>query len=129
MKGSPFFLLCFCIWDIRGAVKKITEFFDITFWCTMSWQRPERVLLVFSICKFCRGSRATSGRRAQAGHWFLLHENTPIRTSLVVQQFLPVPNCHTLRISLRVTFGFSLLRKWGSRDTLRNHARHQMECD
>jgi len=55
------------------------------------------------------------------GDWFLYHDNTLSNTPLVVQQFLAEksflssPNHRTLRISLRVTFGCSLLWKWASR--------------
>jgi hypothetical protein len=84
----------------------------------MSSYRLDRVLLVVT-CKFCWGgamqfgrSGATSGRQ---GQWFLHHYNAPSHTSLVVQQFLSSPTHRILRISLRGTFGCSLLRKLASR--------------
>jgi hypothetical protein len=43
------------------------------------------------------------------GQWFLHHDNAQSRTSLAVQQFLSSPNHCTLRITLQVTFGCSLL--------------------
>jgi hypothetical protein len=54
------------------------------------------------------------------GQWFLHHENAPSHTSLVVQHFLAEKNIPVItqppyyRISLRVTFGCSLLRNWAS---------------
>jgi hypothetical protein len=90
-----------------------------TVWCTMSANRPDRVLLVISTCKFCKGcvmqfggSGVTSSRQGQRS---LHHDNAPSHTSLVVQQFLSSPNHRALRTSLRVAFGCSLLWKWASR--------------
>jgi hypothetical protein len=86
----------------------------------MSSYRLDRVLLVIAMCKFCRGcvmqfggSGATSGRQ---GQWLLHHDNALSHTPLVVQQFLSSPNHRTLRISLPVTSGCSLIWKWASRE-------------
>jgi hypothetical protein len=78
----------------------------------MSSYHLDRVLLVISMCKFCRGSGMISGRQGQC---FLHHENAPSHTSLVVRQFLSSSNRHTLRISLRVALDCPLLWKWTSR--------------
>jgi hypothetical protein len=47
------------------------------------------------------GSGATSGRQ---GQWFLHHDNAQSHTSLVVQQFLLLPNHYTLRMTLAVPY-------------------------
>ena len=52
--------------------------------------------------------------------WFLHHDNAPRHTLLCSNSsprkpFLSSPNHRTLQISLRVTFGCSLLWKWASR--------------
>jgi hypothetical protein len=93
----------------------------------------DRVLLVISTCKFCRGCAMQSGWRGatsgRQGQWFLHHGNAPSHTSLVVQQFLSLSNHRHLRTSLRVTFGCSLSWKWPQRNTFRNHGGHRMKCD
>jgi hypothetical protein len=65
----------------------------------MSSYRLDRVLLVISTCKFCRGcvtqfegSGATSGRQGQR---FLHRDNALRHTSLVVQQFLAEKKNHS----------------------------------
>jgi hypothetical protein len=86
---------------IRGAVKKFPEFFISKLRCSMISYGLGRVLWAISTCKFCRGS----GRQ---GQWFLHHDNAPNHTS-------SSPSHRTLRISLRVTFGCSLLWIWAKR--------------
>jgi len=97
------------------------HFLTSTVWCTMSSYRLDRLLMVISTCKFCRGcmmqfggNSATSGRESgfcitRATHRLLCSNSSPRKT------FLSSPNHHTLWISLRVTFGCSLLWKWASR--------------
>jgi hypothetical protein len=93
---------------------------SLTLLCGSPWVRTAwtECFVAVSTCKFCwgcamqfEGSGATSGGQ---GQWFLHHDNAPSHTSLV-QQFLSSPNHRTLRISLRVTSGCSLLRKWTSK--------------
>jgi len=81
--------------------------------------------VVISTCKFCRrcamqfgGNGATGGRDSgfcttithRATHHLLCCCNSSPRKAVVSS-----PNHRTLRISLRVTFGCSLLLKWASR--------------
>jgi hypothetical protein len=75
----------------EGQSKNSRNSLTPTVWCTISPHHPNRVLL----CRFCRGSGATSGRQ---GQWFLHHDNAPSHISLVVS-----PNHRTLRISLLPT--------------------------
>jgi hypothetical protein len=86
----------------------------------------DRALLVISTCKFHRGctmqfggSVVTSGRESgfciTTMHWAthrLLCSNYFPRWT-----FLSSPNHHSLQISLRVTFGCSLLWKWVCKGT------------
>jgi hypothetical protein len=97
----------------------------LTLWCTMSSYSLDRVLLVISVCEFCRGSAmqfggigVTSGTQ---GQWFLHHDNATSHTSLVVHQLLSSPSQHTLRTSLWVTFGCSYSEDGPQGDTLHNH--------
>jgi hypothetical protein len=95
-----------------------------TVWCTMISYRTERVLLVISTWRICRGcamrfvgSSTTSGNYSglcitktyRSIHRFLCNNSSPRKT------FLSTPNHHTLRITLRDTFGCSPLWKLTSR--------------
>jgi hypothetical protein len=94
---------------IGRAVKSSQNSLTLTVWCTMSLYCLDRVLLVISTSKFCRGSGATSSRQ---GQWFLHHDNAPSHTALVVS-----PNYRTLRISLRVPFWLFPALKMGLKGT------------
>jgi hypothetical protein len=85
-----FFRLINCTyWQYyEGQSKSSRNSLTSMIWCTMSLYRLDRVILVISLCKFCRGSGMTSGRQ---GQWFLHRDNALSHTSLVVQQFLPHP--------------------------------------
>ena len=100
------------------------HFLTLTVWCTMSSYHLDRLLMVISTCKFCRGcamqfrgNGGTSGRESgfcititfRATHRLLCSNSSPRKA------FRSSPNHRTLRISLRVTFGCSLLWKWASR--------------
>ena len=88
-----------------------------TMWCTMSSYRLDRLFVVTSTCKYCRGgatqiggNSATSGRESgfcitithRDAHRLLCSNSSPRKA------FLSSSNHRTLRISLRVTFGCSL---------------------
>jgi len=100
------------------------HFLTSTVWCTMSSYRLDRLLMVISTCKFCRGctmqfggNGATSGRESgfcitimhRATHCLLYSNSSPRKA------FLSSSNHRTLQISLWVIFGCSLLWKWASR--------------
>lgn len=113
--------------NIRWAVKKFPELpcrqrmRDKIAHGLLWW---DRVLLVTSMCKFCRGcamqfrrSGTTSGRDSnfcittthRGTHRLLCSNSSPRKISLLSS------NHCTLQITLRVTFGCSLLWKWASR--------------
>jgi hypothetical protein len=79
--------------ELREAVKKFQEFFDIDGLVHHEFTPPGQsvtghfsVQVLQRLSYAVRGSRATSGRQ---GQWLLRHDNAPSHTSLVVQQFLP----------------------------------------
>ena len=93
----------------------LIAFFDID---GVSLYRLDRLLMVISTCKFCTGcamqfggNGTTSGRESgfcitithRATHRLLCSNSSPRKA------FLSSPNHRTHRISLRVTFGCSLL--------------------
>jgi hypothetical protein len=94
------YTVCVCV-CIRRAVKKFPGFFDVDGLVHREFVPPGQCY-----SSFLRAS-ATSGRQ---GQWFLHHDNAPSHTSLAV----PTPNRRALWISLLVTFGCSLFRKWAS---------------
>jgi hypothetical protein len=109
-------LLFYANTGIRGAVKKFPKFFDIDDLVHRE-SRLDRVLLVISTCKFCRGcamqfggSGVTIGRQ---GQWFLYHDNTRAThrlrcsSSSLRKTFLSSANHRTLWTSSRMTFGCS----------------------
>ena len=71
----------------------------------------------FVPCGFC----ITMKHRAT--HRSLCSNSSPRKT------FLSSPNHRNLWISLRMTFGCSLLLKWASRWRVSHHGGHQIECD
>jgi hypothetical protein len=108
-------------WYTRVSQKALGISLTSTVWCTTSSYSLDRVLVAICTCKFCRGcamrfggSGDTSGRQ---GQWFLHHDNAGIlrSNSSPRKSFLSPLNHGTLRISLRVTSGCSLLWKWSSK--------------
>jgi hypothetical protein len=106
-----------------GQSKSSQNFLTSTVWCIMISYRLERVLLVVSTCKFCRGcatqfggSGSTIGRdrgfcitvKHRATHRLLCSNSSPRRT------FLLSATHRTLRFSLPVTFACFVLWKWAS---------------
>ena len=82
--------------------------------------RLDRLLMVISTCKFCRGSAMQFGGNGAAigresGFCITITHRLLCSNSSPRKAFLSSPNHRTLRISLRVTFGCSLLRKWASK--------------
>jgi hypothetical protein len=85
----------------------------------MSLYCLNRLLLVFLRASFAEVARYIVVRRKRRdkwqGQWFLHHYNAPGITSLIVQQFLAekgipvITNHRTLQISLRATYGCSIL--------------------
>jgi hypothetical protein len=73
----------------EGQSKNSRNSFTSTVWCTISSYRLDRVLLVTSPCKFCRGSGVTSDRQ---GQWFLHPDNAPCHTSRFVERLLVQKN-------------------------------------
>ena len=71
----------------------------------------------FVPCGFC----ITMTHRAT--HLLLCSNSSPRKA------FLSLPNHRTLWISLRVTFGCSLLLKYSSRRRVSHHGGHRIECD
>jgi hypothetical protein len=99
---------------IRGAVKKFPEFFDFDGLLHRELVPPGQRVTVQVVQRKRRDKR-------QAGPVV----SAPSHTSLVVSS----PNRRTLRISLPVTFGCSLLCTLPQEDTLRNRGGQQMECE
>jgi hypothetical protein len=84
----------------------------------------DRVLLIMSTCKFCRGcmiqfwgNSVTSGRNSGFCMTIMHRAIHPLlcSISLLGKPFLSSPNYCILWISFRVTFSCSLLWKWASR--------------
>ena len=116
----------------------LIAFLTLTVWCTMSSYCLDRLLMVISTCKFCRGvmqfggNGATSGRESgvcitithRATHRLLCSNSSPRKA------LLSSPNHRTLQILLRVTFGCSLLWKWASRGCVSQPWRtsNRMQC-
>ena len=89
----------------------------------MSSYRLDILLMVISTCTFCTGcaiqlgGNGTTGGRESGFCITIMHRATHrlLRSnSMPRKAFLSSPNHRTLRISLRVNFGCSLLWKWAS---------------
>jgi hypothetical protein len=109
---------------LQGAVNTFQKFFDINGLVRYEFVPPgQSVTGCFYVQVFQRLRDAVRRKRHDKwqGQWFLLHDKAPSHTPLALQQFLAEKtsllssNHRTLLISLRVTFGCSLLRKWASR--------------
>jgi hypothetical protein len=82
-------------WNVRGAVKKFSEFFDIDSLVHHEFVLPGQSVTghfcVQVLQRLCSSFQRKQSSKWQ-GYWFLHHNNTPNHTSLVVQQFLTEKN-------------------------------------
>jgi hypothetical protein len=104
-----------------------------TVWYIMNSYCLDRLLLVISTRKFCRGSGATSGRQ---GQWLLHQDNAPSHTSPVLQQFLAEKNIlvitqppYSLDLAPIDFLVVPYSKNAPQQDSFRNHGGHQIECD